>query len=456
MGYSLADVRVAHYRWNPRRIELPHPVAYSNLVETIGRLWESDIAPAINTDVAQFTVRQHSDGRIASMEQSRPHLRPGVGRRFRVRADIAAFYDSIYSHAIPWALMGKPEAKLNHRLSVPANELDAAVRMARRGETTGISVGPGSSLIIAELLLSKVDAALERYRYERFLDDYVAYTRTETEAEEFVRDLDTALRGFGLQLNGRKTSVESLPAPEDPGWLRELRQTSSTRPRELIDRALELSRTDPQASAIQWALSRSQGILMGLSKEDQQHFLQRLAELSFSYPHTTPVLARSLLATGIDLPQEDLDTLIQKHASDSQSSAVCWLLHLAWETNVAISEKSWEAVRVTNDSLGLAYLLQSRSATLSTQQTALRADLRAAGGDAYTRDEAWPVRYIAYLEGVSELQDPGFEELREGGVALLRDPKEFASAAAEPEVDDELGDDNDDDMIWGGGSGFSG
>lgn len=195
---------------------------------------------------------------------------------------------------------------------------------------------------------------------------------------------------------------------------------------------------------------------MGLSKEDQQHFLQRLAELSFSYPHTTPVLARSLLATGIDLPQEDLDTLIQKHASDSQSSAVCWLLHLAWETNVAISEKSWEAVRVTNDSLGLAYLLQSRSATLSTQQTALRADLRAAGGDAYTRDEAWPVRYIAYLEGVSELQDPGFEELREGGVALLRDPKEFASAAAEPEVDDELGDDNDDDMIWGGGSGFSG
>ncbi|MCB8046029.1 hypothetical protein JM654_23495 [Microbacterium oxydans] len=127
MGYSLADVRVGTLPVESRRIELPHPVAYSNLVETIGRLWESDIAPAINTDVAQFTVRQHSDGRIASMEQSRPHLRPG-GTTLSTRADIAAFYDSIYSHAIPWALMGKPEAKLNHRLSVPANELDAAVR----------------------------------------------------------------------------------------------------------------------------------------------------------------------------------------------------------------------------------------------------------------------------------------------------------------------------------------
>lgn len=106
-GYSVAEGRVAHYRLNPRRIELPHPVAYSNLVETLARHWETELAPRLESPVSQFGVRQHADGRIAAMQQVRKPLRPGVGSRFRVRADIATFYDSIYTHALPWAMLGK-------------------------------------------------------------------------------------------------------------------------------------------------------------------------------------------------------------------------------------------------------------------------------------------------------------------------------------------------------------
>ena len=302
-GYSVSEIRLAHYRWNPRRIELPHPVPYSDLVETLAQHWDSVVGPCMNSDRAQFKIRQHADGRIASMQQTRPHLRPGVGSRFRVHADVAAFYDSIYTHSIPWALLGKQAAKANRGADLPANQIDSALRFARRGETTGISTGPGTSLIVAEILLQAVDRQLTQFRFERFLDDYVGYAKSETEAEDFVRSLESSLREYGLKLNGRKTRVEALPLPDEPGWIRELRRSNNSRPSEMIDRAIDLSLNDPAASAIQWALSRVRVEIADYPAAEQNRILGRLAELAFTHPHTTRCLSMLSRRWTVTLPQ---------------------------------------------------------------------------------------------------------------------------------------------------------
>ena len=39
--------------------------------------------------------------------------------RYLVKADISTCFPSIYSHSIPWALVGKETAKKNHRIAVP-------------------------------------------------------------------------------------------------------------------------------------------------------------------------------------------------------------------------------------------------------------------------------------------------------------------------------------------------
>lgn len=431
-GYSVTNARVAHYRWNPRRVEIPHPVAYSNLVETLAKHWDSVISPRIDSAASQFTVRQHPDGRIASMAGSRPSLRPGVGSRFRVRTDIASFYDSIYTHAIPWAVMGKEAAKSSRGLDEPSNQIDSALRFARRGETTGISVGPGASLIIAELLLSRVDDVMADFRFERFLDDYVGYARTEVEAEEFVRQLDSALRQYGLQLSGRKTMIEALPLPDEPPWIRELRRANRDRPSELIDRAIDLSRADPQASAIRWVLSRLRQEVAGYSNRDSELVASRLAELAFTHPHTTPALVDVILMSDVSISPKDVDTLIQKHASDAQSSAVCWLLHLAWKQDQQISEASWEAVVASNDPLASAYLLQSHAAEHAQRKEALLGAVSGASADEYWLDEWWPARYVAFLDGRLTDERDGFDEMRQAGVLLLQDPRE-----SKPAVDGE-------------------
>ncbi|TDT64426.1 reverse transcriptase (RNA-dependent DNA polymerase) [Frigoribacterium sp. PhB116] len=422
-GYSVSDIRLAHYRWNPRRIELPHPVPYSALVETLAGHWDAVVAPRMNSDRAQFQIRQHVDGRVASMQQTRPHLRPGVGSRFRVHADIAAFYDSIYTHSIPWALLGKEVAKTNRGSGLPANQIDSALRFARRGETTGVSIGPGTSLIVAEILLQSVDQRLGQFRFERFLDDYVAYTKTETEAEEFVRLLESSLREFGLQLNGRKTTVEALPLPDEPGWIRELRRSNVSRPSEMIDKAIDMSLNDPTASAIQWALSRVRKEIAGYPPAEQGRVLNRLAELAFTHPHTTPVLVDALESIDVDLAADDIDTLLRKHANDRQSSAICWMLHLTWLREIEISDDSWNSIVAARDPLANAYLLRQPSRPANkTQQTAL-VDSLADPIDDYAKDEEWPARYIAFLDGREDMTDASFAELQGAGVKLLADPR---------------------------------
>lgn len=457
-GYSVAEVRLAHYTWNPRRIELPHPVPYSDLVETLAKHWDAVVEPRMNSDRAQFGVRRHQDGRIVSMKQSRPHMRPGVGNRFRVHADIASFYDSIYTHSIPWALLGKQAAKTNRDAAEPANQIDRALRFARRGETTGVSIGPGTSLIVAELLLNSVDQQLKAFRYERFLDDFVAYTRDETDAEEFVRQLEFSVRQFGLNLNGRKTTIEALPLPDEPGWIRELRRSQSARPTELIDRAVDLSLNDPKASAIQWALTRIRREIGGYSSAETEVITNRLAELAYSHPHTTPVLVDVLESTGGQIAQDEIDTLLQRHARDIQSSALCWLLHLAWMTEIPISDKSWDTIAAANDPLANAYLLKLPTHSASTRRAALVTSLVEGPIDEYSKDENWPGRYIAFRDGRHDLIDPSFAELHQADVQLLADPREplvdevDEDPFADPE--DEYFDDEDDGSWMG--MGYSG
>lgn len=444
-GYSVAEGRVAHYRLNPRRIELPHPVAYANLVETLARHWESELAMRLESTVSQFAVRQHADGRIASMRKVRRPLRPGVGNRFRIRTDIASFYDSIYTHALPWAMLGKSVAKSRRGNDLAANDIDSALRFARRGETTGVSVGPGTSLVIAELILGQVDRELESFRYERFLDDYIGYTATEADAEAFVRRLDVTLRAYGLRLNARKTIVEPLPQPDDPSWIRELRQATQDRPNELLDRAVELSRADPRASAIRWVLSRIVGNAQEYSDTDARQISSRLAELSFTHPYTTSGLVEMLLARGAHLQAVELDTLLQRHASNAQSSAACWLLHLAWSCDQPVAGESWDAIVASGDALGASFLLQSRASAHRQRRLELLNSVSALDDD-YARDEMWPARYITYLAGREEAKDPGFDELRSGGVQLLRDPRRPVEESA-PGTEQYIHEDGEDEDL---------
>src|SRR5207248_321442 len=96
-------------------------------------------------------------------------------------------YPSLYTHAIPWALHTKPVAKAN-KGKTDGDKIDKAVRDCSSGQTIGIPIGPDTSFVVAEIVLTAVDAAIRTklplFRGFRYLDDYEAAFVSRAEAEE--------------------------------------------------------------------------------------------------------------------------------------------------------------------------------------------------------------------------------------------------------------------------------
>lgn len=58
-----------------------------------------------------------------------------IGKRVIVKADISNCFPSIYTHAIPWAFVGKCEARRNKKVGSWYNEIDKYLRYCKNNET---------------------------------------------------------------------------------------------------------------------------------------------------------------------------------------------------------------------------------------------------------------------------------------------------------------------------------
>jgi len=137
--------------------------------------------------------------------------------------DVSRCFDSIYTHSIAWALMGKNLAKESKSAATAAKVFDDLMMFVNHGETNGIVIGPEISRIFAEVLFQAVDLIairrLERRNYShgneysirRYVDDVFIFAESSAVADQ-VRDgyLD-ALAEFNLYSNPHKMTAISRP-----------------------------------------------------------------------------------------------------------------------------------------------------------------------------------------------------------------------------------------------------
>jgi len=223
----------------PRALSIPNPFSYYNLSNQISNSW-TEICSHMNTKTASNT---HKISRIhirsinksdAIFKMNYKNYRTDdsaesdllVGSRYIVKADISTCFPSIYTHSIPWAFVGKDIAKQNkNNRSLYYNKLDRLVTLTKENETHGILIGPHTSNIISEIVLTSVDYILylKNYKFVRYIDDYRCYCKNIEEAEVFLVDLENALKEYGLLLNHKKTNVLKLPIGIDDEWTKEIK-----------------------------------------------------------------------------------------------------------------------------------------------------------------------------------------------------------------------------------------
>jgi hypothetical protein len=144
-----------------------------------------------------------------------------------LKLDVSKCFDSIYTHSLSWAILGKPVVKENLLESNKtfSGRFDKLMQNMNYNETNGIIIGPEFSRIFAELILQSIDKKLEcdlqnikhplknkvDYEIFRYVDDYFIFYNEEHEKKEIVDALQHSLKEYKLHLNSAKAIVYEKP-----------------------------------------------------------------------------------------------------------------------------------------------------------------------------------------------------------------------------------------------------
>lgn len=224
-----------------RILSVPNPEAFLRLAKYMQQNWDkieecagsrNSLSPItfirfytrgeaeelINCETLRECYRVKSDF-ILGIKQC---IRASLGYKYRLNVDISNCYNSLYTHSVSWAVCGKDKAKEYYRTQQPetikndyemADCLDAFTRFQKNNETNGIIVGPYTSRIISEIILSRIDKELSQknLKFKRYVDDYKMYFRTEAQAQESLPIIEKVLNEYNLSLNSSKTVIQKYP-----------------------------------------------------------------------------------------------------------------------------------------------------------------------------------------------------------------------------------------------------
>ena len=357
----------------PRQLGIPDPRAYQLLCKCISDNWGN----------LQAYLRQKSQGQKHII--SRIHLRkiagtkalfkmnygnwkydgtpePDllIGSRYIVRADISTCFPSIYTHSIPWALMGKAFAKEHAGRKWASewyNQIDHYTQNCKNGETHGVLIGPHVSNLIGEIILSSVDNELYAdWNYTRNIDDYTCFVKTREEAQLFLVALSSALRKYDLTLNHKKTEIAELPTAMTEQWTRQVGNPlifcrngimDYIGVRAYLDSAIEIMQKNKENSAIlNYAIKAIPADR--LSHNAVEYCIKTAFHLCLLYPYLVQIVDQFVFErfhVAIDQIKMFSELIYEQELKNKNYDAVCYALYFAIKYSFSIdSLKAQDAV----------------------------------------------------------------------------------------------------------------
>lgn len=429
----------------PRIMGIPSPMKYQRLCSELSNYWDEikkhfhEQTDEQNYRVSRIHIRKEKDSRQLFKMNYKPWKVDGnpeldlligdkMSSKYLVRADISTCFPSVYTHAIPWALVGKAEAKKNSTYNDKwYNRIDKACQGVKYGETHGLLIGPHASNLLAEIILTVVDRKLynKGYRYLRNIDDFDCYVSSYEEAQIFLGDLENVLREFDLPLNHKKTKIIPLPIEFDKHW----KHTLSDIPKfgshgvieypqanAFIDTALRLAREEDDYAILNYAMKKLSNLSM--SYNATRLAAKRFMHMAIIYPYLL-----KLMEDYVFKPYK-IDTKVIKNFADviykeaekvNDYESICYAIYFALKFDFELDNVNIEYVIKQQDCITLIitwlyYLKVNHGNRKATQLKPLVAEARALSKNEMGR--YWLFCYEVLTKGllIEEWKDmKGFE-----------------------------------------------
>ncbi|MDU8928225.1 RNA-directed DNA polymerase [Alisedimentitalea sp. MJ-SS2] len=273
-----------------------------------------------------------------------------------VHLDINRFYGSIYSHSIPWAVLGKSKALKRHKKKTLEKhwsaQLDRLVRACNRNQTIGIPIGPDTSRVVSEILLSRIDCelkkngpGLQKRQVFHNIDDYEIGVENTTEAERVIARFEKEIRKFELRSHDGKTQIASGELPENLRWEPKFSLLKDLEDAEFLNGFFALLASEreayPGSNVVGYGLSRFAKKIASCA--DKELALRHLQTLLYSSPRFVSWVAPLIvgLKGGDDLDRAQKRMLrwgVEECSRRHDTVSLLWFLYLYIHFDLKLSK----------------------------------------------------------------------------------------------------------------------
>ena len=352
--------------------------------------------------------------------------------KYIVKADISTCFPSVYTHSLPWAIVGKPKAKTDRNNdTLWYNKIDAACSTMKNGETHGLLIGPYASNLLSEIILTVVDKNMydKGYRYFRNIDDYECYVESYEKAQCFLRDLEEALHEFDLPLNHKKTAILPLPVAVTEKWIHKLNSylpitkdvMNYTDVNAYLDLAISLATETGNSAVLNYAIKTLAG--KNLTANAKKLASHRIMHLSDIYPYLVQLMDDYVFKP-FNVNADEIKVYSNALCSDSKTShnyeAICYAVYFSLTYGFALDDLNIEWVIERGDCI---LLLMTWLYYLDLNDGNNRAlDLRPLKKEAKRLADLDMDRYWLFcyeVNSMSNLKDE-WKQLKKAGVSFIK------------------------------------
>lgn len=280
----------------------------------------------------------------------------GFSSKFLVTADISKFYNTIYTHSIPWAIHGKIESKRDRTDALWGNKLDRLVRTMQDGQTLGIPIGPDTSRVISEIIGVALDKTIQSSEPElngiRYIDDFFLFADSYAQAEILELKINRALSDFELTNNENKSSIQAMPVSVESIKFQaiknyKIRKNVSEQKLDIIhiyNLSIELNSIHPHENSFHCFLTKI--LPIKIHKENWGIIESILLQIATAEIKSIIVISKLLISYksyGYDLNLEKIKIaflkIAQRGVENNFGFEVCWAFFILDQLEIKINEK---------------------------------------------------------------------------------------------------------------------
>ncbi|MCD8451431.1 RNA-directed DNA polymerase [Tenacibaculum dicentrarchi] len=384
--------------YSRRKLSIPNPKQYLDLSKSIIENWTLlrstyRISPYSESTPIELSAKRAVRTKSSSWSNFKFELiEKSFDKKIELRLDISQFYPTIYTHSIPWAILGKEKAKNLFKISATdklkweellekndkdakayrsADFIDSLVRNCNERQSIGLPIGPDSSFIIAEIIGNRIDYEISKglkyinHSGTRYYDDYYFYFETRNDAENALKIIQQVFYEFRLESNESKVAINDLPFEYIETWsdsfdrykFENVNKFEIRNFFNLLHKTIDSNKKN-SSWIIQYALKRFKTGDIEIKEAEWNIFLSFILQTLIIDNSVINLIFEIILIYEIYLDNKSktkiknvLTLIIEEHIILNHSFEVSWALWIFISFNIETNKKTLELVLNSKDSI---------------------------------------------------------------------------------------------------------